>query len=530
MPSLPTQVSASRPSPEKAPSSKAKSQRSNSEISSRRKTGRSQESVHESQTNDDNGIKTRKTTKASKSLAPSRSESSKTRSHGLDTADDHSSRVSDETTSSESSSFWLAEYADEVPKLDDSHPFIRLRLAALQRVMMGFRTWQKSEPPADADESQTEGKQAGDDDGGRRQSDQPASSQGNSSRKRSRQSTTSEKGKEKETNNEEEESLQSQKIPTKRRRTGSDRKLTFACPYTKKDPMHYRDCYKYMLTRIRDVKQHLVRCHRIPFYCPRCMGTFDTEEIRDEHIRAMSCPAKPVVKLDGVTEAHKLQLAKRPQANLSQEDQWFAVFDIMFPGHQPRPASPYIDTELLQDITLYQDFLMMHGPQILSEILTMRGAVTWNLPNEERDLAAFQQTILEDGLRVVFHRWASRNGLTVEDTSTTVSSNSGNAGQNTPSSSSASIVPGEALDHQVLPAVTEHVSTEEPALMNGTVGETSSELTHLGAGLESLDEFVNIDQDDLELGQGGLGFENDHGELMRLLFPTSSDPFPSVFG
>ncbi|KAH8753536.1 hypothetical protein F5883DRAFT_384699, partial [Diaporthe sp. PMI_573] len=224
-----------------------------------------------------------------------------------------------------------------------------------------------------------------------------------------------------------------------RRRT-SERKLTFACPYTKKDPMSYRDCYRYTLSRIRDVKQHLGRCHRNRIYCSRCMGTFRTEVERDEHNREASCPLRPI-RFDGITESQREQLGKKSASSTSEEAQWFVVFDILFPGHDPRPQSPYIDRELLQDITLYQDFLTSNGPRILSDVLTQRGAITWNLPNEERDLAAFQQTVFEEGLRVIFDRWVARRPSSREDPN--ISSNTGVAGEITPPSSSTS---GERAD------------------------------------------------------------------------------------
>lgn len=48
---------------------------------------------------------------------------------------------------------------------------------------------------------------------------------------------------------------------------------------------------------------------------------------------------------------------------------------------------------------MYQEFLDRYGPQVLSDILTFRGAATWNLANEERDLAAFRRLVLKEGIR-----------------------------------------------------------------------------------------------------------------------------------
>lgn len=341
-------------------------------------------------------------------------------------SEDHSnirpSSCSTDTSTHESGSFWLAEDSEEEDKrLGEGHLFIQFKDSAVAKVLKAFQSWRENQPeqgiPCDGEDESNpapnEGKESGKDleTGKRKRTD---TSDINNSVNNSNGSPSNRVG------------------CSKRKRT-SDRQLTFACPYTKKDPMSFRGCYKYKLSRIRDVKQHLARCHRMPPYCPRCMGTFDTEDERDEHIREFSCPSQPLIRLDGITESQRSRLAKKSASNASPEAQWFAVFDIVFPGHKPRPQSPYVDSELLQDITLYQDFLRSHGPRILSRVLDEQGVVTWHLPNEERDLAAFQQEVLEQGLGAIFDQWLARRSSSSQDPNATSSS-----GQNTPPSSSNS--------------------------------------------------------------------------------------------
>lgn len=335
------------------------------------------------------------------------------------------SNCSTDTSTPDSGSFVLAEYSEEEnKKLDDDHPFVQFRGVAITSIFEAFRSWSgndsEQETPCDGvDEpdpapNESKGKGKDSETGKRKWADQ---SQSNKTRNNSSGPSSNRAG------------------CSKRRRT-SDRPLTFACPYTKKDPMSYRDCYKYKLSRIRDVKQHLVRCHRYPLYCPRCMGTFQTEDERDGHIREFTCPSRPWIKLDGITDSQGRQLSKKSASNISSEEQWFAVFDIVFPGHEPRPQSPYIDSELLQDITLYQEFLTSNGPRILSETLTQRGVMTWMLPNEERNLEAFQQTVFEEGLSIIFEQWLARRSSSGQGSS--VPSGSGSTGQGTPPSSLSS--------------------------------------------------------------------------------------------
>lgn len=315
--------------------------------------------------------------------------------------------------------------------------------------------------------------------------------------------------------------------PSRKRSRMSDRKLTLACPYTKKDSISYKSCYKYTLSRIRDVKQHLARRHRNPLYCPRCMDTFETEGDRDGHIREFSCPLRPSITFDGITESQRQQLAKKSAYNASEEAQWFAVFDILFPGHDPRPESPYIDRELLQDITLYQDFLTSNGPRILSEVLTRRGAITWNLPNEERDLAAFQQTVFEEGLHVIFNQWVARRGSTsTEDQN--ISSSSGSPGQDTPVSSSHSTERvGSASIHGLGAALPESIEslpvrgTVDTVLESKDIPGSSSNQTSTGEGLGIASRFEHEDFDCVS----GLPYDGSGDELLWLLMADApADP------
>lgn len=372
--------------------------------------------------------------------SPGRSE----RPRSQDYSDDGPSSCPTETSTPESDSFWLAESSeDEAKTLEEDHLFIQFRGLAVDRVFDAFHSWKgdhsEEDLPCDGvGESDPASKQ---DKGKGKASASSKRTLGD--RSESSKAITGSSG------------PSSNRVGCSKRRRTSDRQLTFACPYTKKDPMSYRDCYKYKLSRIRDVKQHLARCHRNPLYCPRCMGTFETEEERDEHIREFSCPSRPSIRMDGITESQKSQLAKKSAPNASPEAQWFAVFDIVFPGHEPRPLSPYVDSELLQDITHYQDFLTSHGPRIISDLLAQRGVVTWNLPNEERDLAAFQQTIFEEGLGIIFEQWLARRSSSSQDSN--VPSGSGSSSQNTPPSSSHSgerIGPNAVHDSRAVPPVT----------------------------------------------------------------------------
>ncbi|KAI0179775.1 hypothetical protein GGR52DRAFT_578317 [Hypoxylon sp. FL1284] len=199
---------------------------------------------------------------------------------------------------------------------------------------------------------------------------------------------------------------QTQKTFTKRRT--QDRRLWLACPYAKKDPVRYRDCYRYFLGRIRDVKQHLTRCHRKPIYCPICNDTFEDEDEKDSHIRSRTCTPNSSIMIEGISEKQKRELSQRVSSKMPEEQQWFAVFDTLFHPH-PHPRTPYRDRELSEDLCVFQDFLTARGPNILAEVLESKGVLSSSLPHEERDLAAFKEEILEEGLNLIIDQWTNES-------------------------------------------------------------------------------------------------------------------------
>ncbi|KAH7028078.1 uncharacterized protein B0I36DRAFT_146906 [Microdochium trichocladiopsis] len=205
---------------------------------------------------------------------------------------------------------------------------------------------------------------------------------------------------------------------TRKKQSLNESTVTFSCPFLKKDSTKHGECSKYMLSRIRDVKQHLGRKHQMPIYCPRCIETFSDEDSRDEHNRNVDCERSQLGKPEGITEAQKKALGKKAPANQSQEEQWYGIFDILFPNH-PRPASPYIDSALLRNAFVYQSFLASNGPRILSSILESSGAMSWNPPPfPQSDVQLWREQVLAQAFQQLFDRWATMGALANSNTTT----------------------------------------------------------------------------------------------------------------
>ncbi|KAK8037842.1 hypothetical protein PG991_001188 [Apiospora marii] len=109
--------------------------------------------------------------------------------------------------------------------------------------------------------------------------------------------------------------------------------MAFACPFFKRHPNKHRNCSRYLLKRVRDVKQHLYRNHRTPdYYCARCFATFNSAKERDEHTRAANCEPRETPHFEGITEDQKEQLALPNGRNKSPVERWYNIWEILYPG------------------------------------------------------------------------------------------------------------------------------------------------------------------------------------------------------
>jgi hypothetical protein len=149
-----------------------------------------------------------------------------------------------------------------------------------------------------------------------------------------------------------------------------------ACPMYKYDKTRHRGCSRLQLTRVRDVKQHLVRRHRMPIYCPICKQSFSDEKSRDVHTNELACKEPPGgVSITGITEEQREALSRRVNRSLDEAGQWNSIWDILFPG-RPRPGSPYVANKMEEAIdrilTCWQD----QHPALIEELKTTHGDAT----------------------------------------------------------------------------------------------------------------------------------------------------------
>ncbi|KAF2816540.1 uncharacterized protein BDZ99DRAFT_353053, partial [Mytilinidion resinicola] len=180
------------------------------------------------------------------------------------------------------------------------------------------------------------------------------------------------------------------------------KRLLLACPFNKKDPARYGRCHRVTLTKISFVKQHLSRKHQLPIYCSRCMSTFDTEAERDTHARASACELSPIVNLEGITEAQRKRLREKVPSGMNEEQQWFTIFDMLFPDFSPRPRTAYIDPDLSEELCSFRDFATNAGSGIMIQQLRDNGFIG-DLCDSQ--ISSLLETVITDGFQVIIERW-----------------------------------------------------------------------------------------------------------------------------
>jgi hypothetical protein len=129
------------------------------------------------------------------------------------------------------------------------------------------------------------------------------------------------------------------------------------------------------------------------------------------------CVLDPNATLDGITHQQDRQLRKRSNPLLSESEQWFVIWDGLFPGH-PRPSSAYLDSSLSEDLCQYREYVRRNGHEVLAQELRSRGILLSvqqqqdardHAENDEVQDAAIREAMLLS-LDMLFDDWLSTRG------------------------------------------------------------------------------------------------------------------------
>lgn len=180
--------------------------------------------------------------------------------------------------------------------------------------------------------------------------------------------------------------------------TDDSKKRLFACPFYKSDPDTYRDCRRFELTRVKDVKQHLQRKHCPPSYCNRCYKVFGTKESLADHQRGEDrCERRDGPLPGSISEQQWEQLNQQYQSRGKPvEKQWEDFWHILFPGRDP-PRSVYQDSELEETISRMLVFWSINKEDIASRSVRKAGtkAARFSMDDPDSFVPLFDE-FLED--------------------------------------------------------------------------------------------------------------------------------------
>ncbi|KAI3554014.1 hypothetical protein CABS02_05733 [Colletotrichum abscissum] len=101
------------------------------------------------------------------------------------------------------------------------------------------------------------------------------------------------------------------------------------------------------------------------------------------------------VNYEGISEDQSRQLTRKVDRRLSEEQQWFSVWDIVFPD-VPRPESAYLGNQIEESMVMIHDFWDANGKALVSDALWERGLIPEpNVSDDEGELESFLAETLE---------------------------------------------------------------------------------------------------------------------------------------
>jgi hypothetical protein len=311
----------------------------------------------------------------------------------------------------DSESFVLTEYSVNSPDWDPTGAIlVPMKLEYIDRLLSSFNLLQRQSQSSVASDMAGSDHSTGSSSDKRRASSPPP---GNSSKSRLPKKTRrqSANGDDEEGQGGNDDGSNPQSTPPNIAEDSQGIPLSFACPFVKRYPHRYHKCYSHTLKDVARVKYHLFRdkIHRLPIYCPTCSETFSSEDLRDEHVRALNCTMKAPAKWEGITASQREQLNKRSPSTNSAVENWNAVYQILFPGDTV-PASPYIDMSLSGDLRAFREHALSTGPSIWDDILRTR--LPENLRSSQGELQSFYRSFYPEAMTRLFETWNSSRSTT----------------------------------------------------------------------------------------------------------------------
>jgi hypothetical protein len=170
------------------------------------------------------------------------------------------------------------------------------------------------------------------------------------------------------------------------RKRGPEQNRQWLCPFYFSDQEVHRQCLQRKLSRIVDVRAHILRRHLQVSHCPICGHKFPNDPTgtnRSNHILACKAPQRDFHypgatpdQVDGISKSGRNRVNNRAQGNRARvthtdEDEWFFIWDTLFPG-TARPSSPYVQySDVVQFMRDSRSMFLEqgHAEEIVNQLL-----------------------------------------------------------------------------------------------------------------------------------------------------------------
>lgn len=183
----------------------------------------------------------------------------------------------------------------------------------------------------------------------------------------------------------------------------------FACPFYVRN-QKYTDCVtRHHLQSIDEVKEHVCWEHRRPMFCPICKDEFPSGRDRDVHIRLRICRANSSNPPEGVTDYEDEQLNREEKQGLSEDERWFQIWDIIFPGMERPPSTSYTGEQEVS-VSKFRQFWMQDGQEMVANFLEKKDCQNYSIQNEERKLQAIYDRVMEMVVDRIFDTFRDSTG------------------------------------------------------------------------------------------------------------------------
>ncbi|OAG17100.1 hypothetical protein CC77DRAFT_279089 [Alternaria alternata] len=110
---------------------------------------------------------------------------------------------------------------------------------------------------------------------------------------------------------------------------------SLACPFAKHNPITSPGCWNFAAENLARLKEHLLRRHERRPYCPICLGQFDSDTLRDIHVRERTCLKVNGEQIGAWMDPKAAQrIRQRTKKSENAKEGWQRMYSVIFPDDE----------------------------------------------------------------------------------------------------------------------------------------------------------------------------------------------------